>query len=89
MNPYPVGHPMYTETIDETIAAISTRPRETLALPATARPGARADFTLFRVDDSTQEVIDSLGNRLTLDRMIEPVATIIGTSHMPAARRLQ
>ncbi len=74
---------------DETIAAISTRPRETLALPATARPGARADFTLFRVDDSTQEVIDSLGNRLTLDRMIEPVATIIGTSHMPAARRLQ
>lgn len=73
---------------EDTIEAITTRPRETLGLPASAQTGTMADFTVFRVDDAAQQVEDSLGNRLTLNRMIEPVATIIGASHAPAARRL-
>ena len=72
---------------EETVAAITTRPRATLGLGCSARPGERADFTLFRVAEGTEAVRDSMGNRLTLAAMLEPVATVIGASHAPAAWR--
>lgn len=72
---------------DDTIAAITTRPRETLGLPPAPGIGQRADFTLFRLQDCALPVRDSLGNSMVLHQMLEPLATVIGTSHQPAARR--
>jgi ABC-type multidrug transport system fused ATPase/permease subunit len=58
-------------TLEDTIAAITTRPRETLGLAVTAQPGTRADFTIFRVDEAAQEVVDSQGHHLRLDWMVD------------------
>jgi dihydroorotase len=49
--------------------------------------GNKADFTVFRLDDVEEEVMDSLGNTIVMRRMFEPVATVIGARHAPAARR--
>jgi len=73
----------------ETIKAITVRPRETMGITSAPSVGDRADFTLFRLDDCDQEVADSLGNHMTLRQMLEPVATVIGTSYEPATRRLE
>ncbi len=73
---------------EETVAAISTRPRETLGLPPVPKAGDKADFTLFRLAETAAQTVDSLGNHLVLNQMLEPVATVIGASHQPAARRL-
>lgn len=73
---------------DDTVAAITTRPRETMGIAPAPGVGDRADFTLFRLDDCEQEVEDSLGNRMVLTRMLEPVATLIGGSYAPATRRI-
>lgn len=72
----------------DVVTAISAHPRETMGLPPVPGTGDRADFTLFRVAEVEEEVVDSLGNSMVMRQMIEPVATIIGTSHQPAARRL-
>ena len=72
---------------DDTIAAITTRPRETMGLVPVPGTGDRADFTLFQLAETVTETIDSQGDRLTLDRMIEPLATLIGSDWQPAARR--
>ncbi|MBN8629330.1 MAG: amidohydrolase/deacetylase family metallohydrolase [Rhodobacterales bacterium] len=74
---------------DDAIAAMTNRPRETLGVTPVPGPGDRADFTLFRLDDCNQDVIDSLGNRMVLKRMLEPVATLIGNSYEPATRRTE
>ena len=73
----------------DTIDAITTRPRETMGIAPVPGIGERAEFTLFRLDDCDQQVEDSLGNRMVLNRMLEPIATVIGSSHEPAARRTQ
>lgn len=75
-------------SFEDTVQAITTHPRETMGLTQVPQIGDRADFTLFRVDDAAQEVTDSLGNRAVLDRMLEPVATLIGADWQPAGRRL-
>ncbi|MDS9469355.1 amidohydrolase/deacetylase family metallohydrolase [Paracoccus sp. MBLB3053] len=73
----------------DTIRAITINPRETLGITLAPRIGDRADFTLFRLDDISHEVIDSQGASLVLEKMLEPVATVLGDSHMAAARRLE
>lgn len=74
---------------DDTIDAITIRPRETMGLTTVPQTGDMADFTLFRLDDCNQSVADSLGNSMVLEKMLEPVGTVIGTSWQDAARRLQ
>ena len=72
----------------DVVTAISAHPRETMGLTPAPGLGDRADFTLFRVAEVEEEVVDSLGNSMVMRQMIEPLATVIGTSHLPAARRL-
>ena len=74
-------------SFEDTVTAITTHPRETMGLTPVPRTGQRAAFTLFRVDDTRHDVSDSLGNHATLDRMLEPVATLIGADWQPAGRR--
>jgi dihydroorotase len=75
--------------LDACVAAITERPRSVLGLPGTgvAAPGARADFTLFRMVDIDLTVADSMGKKLHLTRVFDPVATVIGASHRPARSR--
>jgi dihydroorotase len=73
---------------EDVVTAISAHPRETMGLTPVPGIGDKADFTIFRLDEVEQEVVDSLGNTMTMRRMLEPVATVIGTSHLPAARRV-
>jgi dihydroorotase len=72
---------------EDVVTAISANPRETMGLTPAPGIGDKADFTVFRVADVEEEVLDSLGNAMTMRQMIEPVATVIGASHEPAARR--
>lgn len=74
-------------SFDDTVTAITTHPRETMGLTTAPQVGQRADFTLFRLDATHYDVIDSLGNHATLDRMLEPVATLIGADWQTAGRR--
>lgn len=75
--------------LQDVVTAITASPRETMGLPCGAEPGLKADFTLFRVAEVAQDVTDSLGNSLRLTQMLEPLATVIGASHLPANRRLE
>ncbi|MCC5960502.1 MAG: amidohydrolase/deacetylase family metallohydrolase [Rhodobacteraceae bacterium] len=76
-------------SLEACIAAITERPRGFLGLPAThsAIPGARADFTMFRVANSNLTVVDSMGKTLVLRQVFEPTATVIGGSHLLAETR--
>jgi dihydroorotase len=76
-------------SLEACIAAITERPRGFLGLPATkgAVLGARADFTIFRVADTDLTVVDSMGKTLGLQRLFEPIATVIGASHLLAETR--
>lgn len=74
---------------EDTIDAITVRPRETMGITAVPKAGDRADFTLFRVEDCQQQVTDSLGGTMTIRKMLEPVATVIGASYEPAGRRVE
>ena len=76
-------------TFDEVVTAVTERPRSVLGLGARhgARPGEKADFTVFDLVDVDAEAIDSLGARLKLKRMFEPRLTVIGASAMAAERR--
>lgn len=72
---------------EDTVAGITTHPRETMGLVTVPSLGDRADFTLFRLEDTQREVVDSLGNTAVLNQMFAPLATLIGSSWQPAARR--
>jgi dihydroorotase len=72
---------------DELVTAISAHPRETMGLNPVPGIGDKADFTAFRLAEVEEEVVDSLDNSMVMRQMLEPVATVIGASHMPAARR--
>lgn len=71
------------------VAAITARPRSVLGLSGAegAMPGTRADFTLFRIRDAGLTVADSMGKKLDLGQVFDPVATVIGASHLPARSR--
>jgi dihydroorotase len=58
-----------------------------MGLKAVPGVGDKADFTLFRLEDVEEEVMDSLGNTMVMRRMFEPFATVIGASPAAAARR--
>ncbi len=72
---------------EDVVTAISTHPRETMGLKPVPGVGDKADFTLFRLEDVEEEVMDSLGNTMVMRRMFEPFATVIGANAAPAARR--
>ena len=72
---------------EEVVTAITAHPRETMGITPIPGVGDKADFTIFRLDDAAEAVTDSLGNTMVIRQMLEPVATVIGTSHLPAARR--
>ncbi|MGP9818559.1 amidohydrolase family protein [Salinarimonas sp. NSM] len=71
------------------IAAITTRPRGILKIAQAdaAAPGARADFTVFGLEESGEVAVDSMGATLALERVLTPSSTVIGASLAPAARR--
>ena len=75
--------------LEACVAAITERPRSVLGLAGAtgATPGARADFTLFRMADIDLTVADSMGKKLHLSRVFDPLATVIGASHRPARSR--
>lgn len=73
---------------EDTIAAITTRPRETMGVTPVPGIGDLADFTIFRLGNCDQQVEDSLGSRMVLKQMLEPQSTLIGASFENAARRV-
>lgn len=74
---------------DEVVTAVTERPRSVLGLGARdgVKPGQKADFTIFDLDDADTEAVDSLGGRLTMKQFFEPRMTVIGASAKPAERR--
>ncbi len=76
-------------SFDACITAVTAHPRSVLGLGGRdgLTPGRRADFTVFDLNDSDLEAIDSLGNRLRLTKIFEPRLTVIGASVEKAARR--
>ena len=74
-------------SFEDTITAITSHPRETMGLKPVPEVGHRADFTLFRVNETAHDAVDSLGNHAILNRMLEPVATLIGKDWQSAGRR--
>lgn len=76
-------------SMEECLAAATNRPRAVLGLSGSdgLTVGNLADFTLFDIEKTMNEAVDSHGNTLTLDRMFAPRKTIIGTSVEVARRR--
>ncbi|MEM7047891.1 MAG: amidohydrolase/deacetylase family metallohydrolase [Pseudomonadota bacterium] len=73
--------------LDAVITAVTRRPRAILGLDSGVAAGGRADFTVFSLDDANEQVLDSQANTLTLDHVLAPRLTIMGTSVCPAERR--
>ncbi len=73
-------------SFDDCIAGISTNPRRFLGLDAAPGVGARADFTIFDLLDSSALARDSVGNTMTLGQMFEPRHAILGDRVYRAAR---
>lgn len=75
---------------DDCIKAVTHSPRSVLGLSGSdgLTRGARADFTVFDLQDTQIDVEDSQGNHMVLDRMFEPRLTILGHDVQPAERRL-
>ncbi len=75
-------------SLEECIAAVTTRPRGFLGLDNSGAlaDGAQADFTVFDVVDSEREACDCMGNRIVLLKSFEPRFTVIGNSVLPAKR---
>ena len=71
---------------EDCVRAIGTHPRAFLKLESTAKPGARADFTLFDLVDCDETVRDSGGDTMQLTRMFEPRLAILGTHRVEARR---
>ncbi len=74
---------------EDVIRAVTEQPRSILGLGARdgLNPGQKADFTIFALSETNDEVVDSLGRRLTLEHFFEPRMTVIGASIMSAKRR--
>lgn len=75
---------------DECIRAVTQAPRGFLGLSGRdgLAPGTRADFTVFDLEDSRVDAMDSQGNHMVMERMFEPRMTVLGCDGQPAARRL-
>lgn len=75
--------------LEACVLAVTEHPRGILDLPARqgAMPGVSADFTLFKIVNAELETGDSMGKRLQLCKMFEPLGTVIGASYLAAATR--
>lgn len=77
-------------SFEDCIEATTNAPRSVLGLSGRdgLTPGKRADFTVFDLEDAQIDVMDSQGNHMVMDRVIEPRMTVLGDDARPAARRL-
>ena len=78
--------------LDQVIAAGSTRPSSFLD-PTEGedwlKVGQNADLTVFRVDEANISVEDSLGDHLTLTKLIHPLLAVQGSNHAECSLRFQ
>ena len=78
--------------LDQVIAAGSTRPSSFLD-PTEGedwlKVGQNADLTVFTVDEANISVEDSLGDHLTLTKLIHPLLAVQGTNHAECSLRFQ
>ena len=78
--------------LDQVIAAGSTRPSSFLD-PTEGedwlKVGQNADLTVFRVDEANISVEDSLGDHLTLTKLIHPLLAVQGTNHAECSLRFK
>ncbi|RJT39827.1 amidohydrolase/deacetylase family metallohydrolase [Rahnella woolbedingensis] len=74
--------------LEDVIRASSTRPREVIRrpYPAMLEQGARANFTLFELNDSDLIVRDSKGVPSALKQVFDPRFTVLGAQHWTASR---
>jgi dihydroorotase len=73
----------------EAVIDASTRaPMEVIGLPTEnlLSPGTRAEFTVFEVNDSDLRIVDSMGYKAHLPRLIEPIWTILRQEAVKASR---
>ncbi len=74
-------------SFEECVACITRNPRSFLGLGSDRlEPGHRADFTLFDLIDSDEEVFDSQGDKRRLEQVLAPKFTVLGTHVTPALR---
>ena len=78
--------------LDQVIAAGSTRPSSFLD-PTEGedwlKVGQNADLTVFRVDEANISVEDSLGDHLTLTKLIHPLLAVQGKNHAECSLRFK
>ena len=69
------------------IEAATLAPMQVIGLPSTdlLAPGARAEFTVFAVNESDLVLRDSMGAGARLDRLVVPRWTILGAEAIPAS----
>ncbi|MBD8892693.1 amidohydrolase/deacetylase family metallohydrolase [Roseibium litorale] len=75
---------------EDVVQASCAAPRSILGLSGRdgLTAGMRADFTVFDLEDTDIEVLDSQGNKMVMDKVFEPRATILGADMQVASRRL-
>ena len=69
------------EAVTEAPASIIRLKRDTALVP-----GARAEFTVFDLQDSDLSVVDSMGTEARLSRLFEPRWSVIGANSWAASR---
>lgn len=74
--------------LEDVVIASSTAPKRAIGKPAEQllAVGKPAEFTLFDLEDTDLEVIDSQGASSTLHRTFEPRFAILGAEAVPASR---
>lgn len=73
---------------EEIIGMVTRGPAEVLRLGEerlALRPGTRARFTLFRIEETGETLFDSNGNAIDVRLRFLPVMTVIGSNVFPAA----
>ncbi|GAA0609925.1 amidohydrolase/deacetylase family metallohydrolase [Paenochrobactrum glaciei] len=73
---------------DKVVEAVTHAPAEVirLSMDNLLEAGARSEFTIFDLNDSDLQVVDSLGARAALTKLFEPRMTVLGTDIFEAAR---
>ncbi|WP_374832066.1 amidohydrolase/deacetylase family metallohydrolase [Paenochrobactrum pullorum] len=73
---------------DKVVEAVTHAPAEVIRLPMDnlLEAGARSEFTIFDLNDSDLQVVDSLGARAALTKLFDPRMTVLGTNIFEAGR---
>ena len=73
---------------DKVVEAVTHAPAEVirLSMDNLLEAGARSEFTIFDLNDSDLQVVDSLGARAALTKLFEPRMTVLGTDIFEAGR---